>query len=77
MKYSIDSKIKDLLAADEELRNRFDAIAPGLVTHPKVGMFKNFTLRACANIIPKQLTPEVLAKVEALFDEENKKNGEA
>lgn len=73
MEYSMNTKIKDLIA-NEDLRNKVDAIAPGLVTHPKINMVKNFSLKACSKIIPRQLSPEVLDKIQAIFDEENAKN---
>ncbi len=70
--YTLDSKIKDLLK-NQTLKDKVDAIAPGLVTHPKINMFKGFSLRSCSKIIPKQLSEEVLGKIEAVFAEENAK----
>ena len=68
--YSLDSKIKDLIA-NEEVRTRVDAVAPGLVTHPKISMFKGFSLKACLKVIPRQLNAEVLAKIQEIFDDIN------
>ncbi len=68
--YTMDSKIKDLIA-NEEVRNRVDEVAPGLVTHPKISMFKGFSLKACSKVIPRQLNPEVLDKIQAIFDDIN------
>jgi len=73
MEYSLDTKIKELLK-NEDLRNKIDEIAPGLVDHPKISMVKGFSLKACSKIIPKQLSPEVLEKIEAVFAEENAEN---
>lgn len=73
MEYSLNSKIKDIIA-NESLRTQINEVAPGLVDHPQINRVKIFSLKACSKIIPKQLNAEVLAKIEDIFEKENQKN---
>ncbi len=66
MALTIDSKIKELLA-NEQARREVDILAPGLTTHPSLGLAKNLTLRRCAKLLPDRLTPEVMDKIAAML----------
>ena len=61
---SLDSPIA-AIAANEAGKAVLDAAVPGLTTHEHFAAFKAMSLKQLAGYAPDQLTPEMLAKVEA------------
>lgn len=67
MALTVDSKIRDLMA-NEQARAEVDRIAPGLTTHPQIGLVKGMSLRACASLLPDRLTPEVMKEISDMLE---------
>lgn len=66
MSLTVNSKIKDLMA-NEEARREVDKIAPGLTTHPQIGLVKNMPLSKCAKLLPDRLTPEIMNEISEML----------
>ena len=62
-KYSLDSKIGEILKSQEAI-NVIESIVPGVITHPQVKYFKGMTLRKAAKMLPDVLTPEIISRTE-------------
>ncbi len=62
-KYSLDSKIGEILKSQEAI-NVIESIVPGVITHPQVKYFKGMTLRKAAKMLPDVLTQEIISRTE-------------
>ena len=62
-KYSLDSKIGEILKAQEAI-DAIESIVPGIITHPQAKYFKSMTLRKAAKMLPDMLSSEILVRIE-------------
>jgi len=63
MPANVDMKLKDILAT-EGAKEVLDKDAPGLTIHPQIKMAMNLTLRAIQKYAPKELTEEIINKID-------------
>ncbi len=63
-KLSLDAPV-EAIVADAKAKAVLEANLPGVTTHEHYPMFKTMSLKQIAGMAPQQVTPEVLAKIEA------------
>jgi len=63
-KFNLDTPVEKILA-DPAGKAAFDAALPGVSARPELQQVITMSLRQISGFVPDQLTPEVLAKVEA------------
>lgn len=64
MKYSVDSKLGDLLA-NAEIKSKLSQLAPKAMAHPylQTAVSMGFTLKQCASMAPGELPRDVLQAI--------------
>lgn len=63
-KLTLDTPV-EAIVADSKGKAVLEANLPGVTTHEHYPMFKSMSLKQIAGMAPQQVTPEVLAQVEA------------
>lgn len=64
MSYSTDSKLGDLLD-NPATKDILEKNMPGISNHPQLAMGRGFSLKTVAQFAAGQITPEMMATVEA------------
>lgn len=66
MSFSIESKIRDILA-DDQAKAAVEKILPGFSKHPQLGLAKSMSLKTVAKYSGGLITDEALQKIDAEF----------